>query len=184
MKKIIVTILALAILAMSLTACAERNNPDFHNVPTQTQGDFGPKGGTKGQQPRGQAPSGDKPANMPEKNGQAPTGDKSANVPGMNDNKPGENGSRMNAPVMIDFDAMVSKGIISQETCDKIKAYMEAHKPADLPEANGEKPADLPETNGEAPSEGEAPAMGGLLADLLKNGVISQAEYDAMVAAQ
>ena len=65
---------------------------------------------------------------------------------------------------------------------------MEAHKPADLPEMNGEKPSDLPEMNGQAPTgeqpvEGEAPAAGGLLADLLKDGVITQEEYDALTAA-
>ena len=39
---------------------------------------------------------------------------------------------------------------------------------------NGEKPVDLP--------EGQAPAEGGLLADLLKDGIITQAEYDALIA--
>ena len=129
-------------------------------------------------------------------NGQAPNGEKPTHLPEMNGQAPG----------MIDFDAMVTKGVISQETCDKIKAYMEAHKPADLPEMNGEnpaerpemngekpadlpemngeKPADLPEMNGEKPAESETPEHGGLLADLLKDGVITQTEYDALVAAQ
>ena len=116
---------------------------------------------------------------------------------------------------MIDFDAMVTRGIISQETCDRIKAYMEEHKPADLPqmngtqgtgmpemngekptdlpemngerpsdlpEMNGEKPANLPEMNGTQPAEGGAPVMGGLLADLLKDGIITQSEYDAILS--
>ncbi len=55
-------------------------------------------------------------------------------------------------PDRIDFDDMVSSGVISQETCDNIKAYMEEHKPADLPETDGQ----LPETDGQAP-DGEAP---------------------------
>lgn len=89
---------------------------------------------------------------------------------------------------------------------------MSEHKPAEMPEMNGqtphgEKPEGLPEINGEQPAEGqnppelpngekpesvpglngqasEAPAMGGLLKDLLAADVITQAEYDAFVAAQ
>ncbi len=135
-------------------------------------------------------------------------------------------------PDVIDFDDMVSKGVISQETCDKIKAYMEEHKPADLPEMDGqgpdgETPTDLPELpdmngqppqmsgqapdmggqppqmNGQAPSgnapadlpelpdmngefsemEGATSAKGGLLNDLLNNGIITQTEYDALIEA-
>ena len=171
------------------------------------------------------------------------------------------NGQRPSGPPdVIDFDDMVSKGVISQETCDKIKAYMEEHKPADLPEMDGqgpdgETPTDLPELpdmngqppqmsgqtpdmgsqppqmngqapdmggqppqmNGQAPSmggqppqmngqapSGDAPAdlpelpdmngefpemegatsdKGGLLNDLLNDGIITQAEYDALIEA-
>ena len=160
---------------------------------------------------------------------------------------PQMNGQRPSGPPdVIDFDDMVSKGVISQETCDKIKAYMEEHKPADLPEMDGqgpdgEAPTDLPELpdmngqppqmsgqapdmggqppqmNGQAPSmggqppqmngqalngdapaalpelpdmngefpemEGATSAKGGLLNDLLNNGIITQAEYDALIEA-
>ena len=97
---------------------------------------------------------------------------------------------------MIDFDAMVTKGVISQETCNKIKTYMEEHKPADMPD--GQPAANVPEMDGEKPVEGQtppekpdgerpadAPGMGGgLLADLLKDSIITQSEYDALIAAQ
>jgi hypothetical protein len=75
------------------------------------------------------------------------------------------------APKMIDFDAMVTSGVISQETRDSIQAYMDEHKP------EGEMPA--------APGEGETPAEGepSLLNDLLNAGIITQTEYDAMSAA-
>ena len=160
---------------------------------------------------------------------------------------PQMNGQRPSGPPdVIDFDDMVSKGVISQETCDKIKAYMEEHKPADLPEMDGqgpdgEAPTDLPELpdmngqppqmsgrapdmggqppqmngqtpdmgsqppqmNGQAPRgdapadlpelpdmngefpemEGATSAKGGLLNDLLNNGIITQAEYDALIEA-
>ena len=103
--------------------------------------------------------------------------------------KPPEEPPQMNGikpsgpPDMIDFDAMVKKGVISQETCDRIKSYMEEHKPSDLPEMNsqpsrmnGNAPSDrpeLPEMNGEGPA-------GGLLDDLLNSGIINQTEYDAL----
>ena len=174
---------------------------------------------------------------------------------------PQMNGQRPSGPPdVIDFDDMVSKGIISQETCEKIKAYMEEHKPVGLPEMDGqgpdgEAPTDLPELpdingqppqmsgqapdmggqppqmngqapdmggqppqmngqapsmdgrppqmNGQAPSgnapaalpelpdmngefsemEGATSAKGGLLNDLLNNGIITQAEYDALIEA-
>lgn len=132
---------------------------------------------------------------------------------------PHMNGQRPSGPPdVIDFDDMVSKGVISQETCDKIKAYMEEHKPADLPEMDGqgpdgEAPTDLPELpdmngqppqmngqalNGDAPAalpelpdmngefpemEGVTSAKGGLLNDLLNNGIITQAKYDALIEA-
>ena len=185
-------------------------------------------------------------------------------------NPPATDGQQINGqqpsgpPDRIDFDDMVSKGVISQETCDKIKAYMEENRPADLPGMDGQRPetggktpdgaapADLPELsdmngefletngqppqmngqppqmngqapsmggqppqmngqassigsqppqmNGQAPSgdapadlpelpdmngefpemEGAASAKGGLLNDLLNNGIITQAEYDAL----
>ena len=71
----------------------------------------------------------------------------------------------------------------------------DGEKPEGLPEMNGELPADgqtppelpdgekpegMPRMNGQAP---EAPAMGGLLAELLDAEVITQAEYDALVDA-
>ena len=103
---------------------------------------------------------------------------------------------------MIDFDVMVKNGVISQETCDEIKAYMEEHKPVNLPEMDGQVPEmdgqppkmngqppqmneQPPQMNDEAPSglpemNREHPANGGLLNDLLSNGIITQAEYDAL----
>ena len=90
---------------------------------------------------------------------------------------------------------MVKNGVISQETYDKIKAYMEENKPANLPEMDGQAPEmdgqppqmneQPPQMNGEVPSDlpemnGERPANGGLLNDLLSSGIITQAEYDAL----
>ena len=72
---------------------------------------------------------------------------------------------------------------------------MDGEKPSDLPEMNGQPPqmngqvpemnGQPPQMNGEAPSglpemNREHPANGGLLNDLLRNGIITQAEYDAL----
>ena len=89
-------------------------------------------------------------------------------------------------PVMIDFDAMVAKGVISKDTCGKIKVYMEEHKSADMPDS--QPPTNAPAVTEEKPDSekpADAPEMGGgLLADLLKDEIITQAEYDALIAAQ
>ena len=133
-----------------------------------------------------QAPTGEKPADAPEMSSgeqdQAPTGEKPADAPEMPSGEQGQapqgqaptgqlptDGQQ--TPKMIDFDAMVTSGIISQETRDAIQAYMDEHKP------EGEMPA--------APGEGETPAEGepSLLNDLLNAGIITQTEYDAMSAA-
>lgn len=71
---------------------------------------------------------------------------------------------------------------------------MEEHKPADAPETNGQAPemgGQAPEMNGNGPEMGgqapemddEKPAEGGLLNDLLNDGIITQEEYDAITEA-
>ena len=126
---------------------------------------------------QGQAPTGEKPEMPSGEQRQAPTGEKPANAPEM---PSGEHGQAptgqlptdgQQTPKMIDFDAMVTSGVISQETRDAIQAYMDEHKPeGGIPAAPGE---------GETPAEGEP----SLLDDLLNAGIITQAEYDAMSAA-
>ena len=77
------------------------------------------------------------------------------------------------APDMIDFDAMVTQGVITQETRDKIKTYMNDHTPqGESPQASGQT---VPTT---------ADAQGGLLAELLNAGVITEEEYAALIAAR
>lgn len=135
-----------------------------------------------------QMPGGEKPANAPE----MPSGEKPADAPEMpNGEKPADAPEMPNdeKPEMINFDDMVTSSVISQDTCDKIKAYMEAHKPADKPE-NGQMPAgnkngNPPEMNGQMPQmHNEAPERVDLLKELLDAEVITQEEYDALTAAQ
>jgi len=237
---VIMVIALLAMSAVALAdGNAQRGIPGGMPPQGQTGGPMmgGPNGGNRpdwqmpnGQTPSGEnpsgapeLPSGEKPADLPElPNGEKPadapelpSGEKPADLPELpNGEKPSgapelPNGEK---PVMIDFDAMVTKGVISQETCDKIKAYMAEHLPAGMPgmngqTPNGEKPEGMPEMNGEQPVDGqtppelpdgekpegmpgmnsqapEAPTMNGLLKELLDAEVITQAEYDALSAAQ
>ncbi len=217
MKKIIIIVCAAA-LVLSLSTIAYAANSDGTSQPETAQGEQIPS----------EAPqqNGGRPSNPPEMNGQRP--EMNGQPPEMNGQRPEMNGqpfemsggNPFGPQDMIDFDAMVKNGVISQETCDKIRAYMEEHKPSDFPEMNGqapqisgEAPSDLPEMNGQAPQingeapsdlpemnsqapqiNGEAPsdlpemngesrAEGGLLNDLLSNGIITQAEYDALKGA-
>ena len=194
-KVIIIAVVAALVLSLGVTAYAVNNNRT--SQPDTTQGEQFPA----------EAPQmdGEKPSDLPEMNGQPPqmNGEAPSGLPEMNGQPPQMNGQKpFGSPDMIDFDAMVKNGVISQETCDKIKAYMEEHKPVNLPEMDGQAPEmdgqppqmngqppqmneQPPQMNDEAPSglpemNREHPANGGLLNDLLSNGIITQAEYDAL----
>lgn len=191
-------IMALAILALAAVAYAEGNTQesttDIIQQSEQTQSGPMAGGPNEGNRPVGQPPQ------MPGTNGRNQQG-QPPQMPSGNQNGGQQNGQPPEipggeVPVMIEFDAMVAKGVISQDTCDKIKAYMEEHKPADMPDS--QPPANAPAVTEEKPSEdqtppekpdgekpADAPGMGGgLLADLLKDKIITQAEYDALIAAQ
>ena len=200
MKKILITILTVAMMTSAVAAIAD-GGPQGGPMGSPMGGQ--PPRMEQGQQPpekpdaAPEKPTGEKPADAPEEpedmtgerpempsgeQGQAPTGEKPADAPEMPSGEQGQapqgqaptgqqSTDGKQAPQMIDFDAMVTSGVISQETRDAIKAYMDEHKP------EGEMPT--------APVEGEAPAEGepSLLNDLLNAGIITQAEYDAMSAA-
>ena len=212
-KVIIIAVVAALVLSLGVTAYAVNNNRT--SQPDTTQGEQFPAEAPQmdGEKPsdlpemNGQPPqmSGEAPSGLPEMNGQPPqmNGEAPSGLPEMNGQPPQMNGEKpFGSPDMIDFDAMVKNGVISQETCDKIMAYMEEHKPVNLPEMDGQAPEmdgqppqmngqppqmneQPPQMNGEVPSNlskmnGERPANGGLLNDLLSNGIITQAEYDAL----
>ena len=201
-KVIIIAVVAALVLSLGVVAYAANNNRTSQPETTQSE------------QFSAEAPQmdGEKPSDLPEMGGQPPqmNGEAPSGLPEMNGQPPQMNGEKPSGhPDMIDFDAMVKNGVISQETCDKIKAYMEEHRPSELPEMNGQLPQtdgqapemggqppqmngqppqmneQPPQMNGEVPSNlpemnGERPANGGLLNDLLSNGIITQAEYDAL----
>ena len=170
MKKIISMILTIMILAVSAAAFAD-GNPRQQGLP----GGMPPQGGPMTGVPGGQPPSGEKPGDLPD----LPDGFEPGDMPDL----PGGVQPGGTAPDMIDFDAMVKEGVITQDTCDRIKAYMADHAPdGQQPGArpqDGGRPADPP-----AAKDGEVPAQGGLLTELLDAGVITQAEYDALNAAR
>ena len=197
MKKMFVLILTLAMLMSAMAAIAEDGQGGPMGGQPPTMGDSGPQNGQQppekpsgdqGQQPP-EKPSGDQGQQPPEK----PSGDQGQQAPQKGEQKwheqPAETGDdqgqqhaqtgdRKQRPGMVDFDAMVTKGVISQETRDNIKAYMDEHKPEGAP-AEGQT-----STDGQTPPEKPEGVGGGLLADLLDAGIITQAEYDAMIAAQ
>ena len=107
-KTIIIAVVAALVLSLGVTAYAANNNRTSQPETTQSE------------QFPAEAPrmDGEKPSDLPEMNGQPPQ---------MDGEKPAGH------PDMIDFDAMVKNGVISQETCDKIKAYLEEHRPSELP---------------------------------------------------
>ena len=80
------------------------------------------------------------------------------------------------APDAIDFDAMVQSGVISAETRERIRTYIDSET-ADA--STGATPAPA-----EKPGSGAPQASASLLDRLLAAGVITQAEYDALTAAQ
>ena len=176
-------------------------------APRQMQGDKGQQPPEKPSDDNGQQapekpgaapekPAGEKPADAPEEPEDL-TGDRPALLDDAQEQQAPEKPAEGQAPTdgqapsdaqhapgtdirMIDFDAMVTSGVISQETGEKIKAYMDAHKPEGAPTEGQQAP-----TDGQQPPEKPAGGqMPDLLSELLSEGVITQAEYDALTAAQ
>ncbi|MCR5089420.1 MAG: SHOCT domain-containing protein [Oscillospiraceae bacterium] len=190
MKKILAVVFAIAVM-MSLAATA-----------FAAGGPAGFSGQMPGNFQNGQGPMNGQP---PEMNGEAP--EMNGQPPEMNGEAPEMNGQPpFEAAGFIDFEAMVSDGVLSEDTYESILAYMEENKPEDLPEMNGQPPemnGEAPEMNGQPPMmngeapDGEAPedlperpemdgenaAFGGILEDLLNDGIITEEEYEALLAA-
>ena len=101
----------------------------------------------------------------------------------------------------IPFDKALEQGLIDQDTYDAVKAYMDAHKPAEASEADAqsgatapEKPEDgnVQEGAPEKPEEGTAPENvpekpegnmnSAILNELLEAGILTEAQVTAIEA--
>ena len=150
-RKIIVAILAIAVVATTaiVPAMAEGNIPQMNNGMTVTgRGGMGGRGGFGGQQGRGQ---------MPQDNNQQPQDGSCQQMPGrMGKGFKGGRGHRD----MMNLDALVQNGTLSQETRDAIAKYMTEKKQAE-----------------------QEDRMKSLLDELKDAGVITQEDCDAIEAA-
>ncbi len=141
------------------------------------------------QAPTSQTTDGEAPADLPaqpEQDSESPRMNSRPNdrPPMGNDRPPMENGPAFDDPQhFVDFEAMVNKGVITQDTLDQIRTYMKEHKPDGRFEpksdsASNEETAEDTSTESEAKAKASEPK--GLLEDLLQEGVITQAQYEAM----
>ena len=86
----------------------------------------------------------------------------------------------------LDLDSLVSEGLISQETCENIKAYMEAHKPEEGTTLPPDRPEETVSEDESLPNEPALPeeAPQGvpehLLQELLDAGIITESEFEVL----
>ena len=92
----------------------------------------------------------------------------------------------------IDFDALVTQGVITQETRDKIKTYMDKRDQPASADAGAASPDSAADATSGATQKGNQQTRKqkkassqntGLLVELLQAGIITQAEFDAITAA-
>ena len=120
-------------------------------------------------------------------------------MPGKGQQPPAMNGSNQNGQpgMRLDFEQLVKDGVIDQELCDKILNYMKEHAPqgqpgGSVPTEDSQSPV---QSDGNTPAEGSQPParpegvqgqQGGfeeqLLKDLLDNSIITQEQYDLLLA--
>ena len=80
----------------------------------------------------------------------------------------------------VSFEQLLKDGVITQETYDAIIAYIQKNAPA-APAASTDGTAPAAPADGTAPEA--APSENPVLSDLLKDGVITQEQYDAIINA-
>ena len=148
MKKLIASILTLTLLAMTFSAFAEESPQQSGAPQAQTQNETPDAVSSATQTPEERSGGSRLPdSKQPVGNGRN----------GGQQKHEQKNKSRQ----MRGFDALAAQGVISQETADRIRAYLKEQKLA-------EKPADFP----------------ALMQQLLDAEIISQSDYDALLAAR
>ena len=202
MKRMIVWILALVLAVSATGAFAEDTGTAGAAVQEQQEVQPAPSAQARGRrQQQGQLPGessrnkgGKKRTGVPGQpggaapaEGQAKGGSGAAG--GQRSQKQGKKSS--SATAAIDFDALLAQGVISQETRDRIKAYMDARDSAGTSDANAAE--DSTDTTAGATKKGgqqtkkqkKATAQNAsLLIELLQANIITQAEFDAITAIQ
>ena len=159
MKKLIALLmtLALVISALALPALAEETETTTDATTSATTTTA--KGGRGGMHGNGQN----------NQNGQQP---------------PAMNGGNQNGQpgMLLDFEQLVKDGVIDQELCEKILNYMKEHAPQGQP--GGAAPTE--DSQPPAQQDGVQGQQGGfeeqLLKDLLDNSIITQEQYDLLLA--
>ncbi len=196
MKKLLMILAVVSLMAVSIGAYAEGNSPmgSMGGQPPQMQGSPNSQA-PNGQEPRGQMPNdlgpwGEKPDSAPEK----PVGEKPSDAPDappdLNGEKPEMNGQGPNGQAphgqapgaphgKDDFESLLKSNVIDQTTYENIRKYMQENtspQPQDMPEkpANSETPANQPEET----MEDE------LLEKLRDAGILTEEQYSAILAAR
>ena len=168
-----------------------QNGPDnqqFPAMPGNDQNSQNDQNGQNGQNSR----NSQKPSGKPGKGRNGRNGINGQQPPAMNgSNQNGQPGMR------LDFEQLVKDGVIDQELCDKILNYMKEHAPqgqpgGSVPTEDSQSPV---QSDGNTPAEGSQPParpegvqgqQGGfeeqLLKDLLDNSIITQEQYDLLLA--
>ena len=210
MKKIFAILMTLTLLvsALALPALAEDSTPAVDQVASATA--KGGRGNQPGRMPGntqngqqsfgkgGQMPqmpgAGQDSQQVPQLPGAGQDSQQVPQLPGASRNgqqsfgKGGRHGGQSGGKMTGIFDQLLKDGVITQEIYDAIISYLNQQvQPAEVPAegtdtpAEGTEPPALPE--GEAPAEGEpAGPEARLLKQLLDSGVITQEQYDALLA--
>lgn len=209
MKKMLAILLTFSLLITAAAAFAEGTDDTQFQAPGMNEpGQFpgGERPDDMPEPPDGvrpddapEPPSGEKPDAAPEKPEDAPAtpddgqsdgessdrttekqGSQKPNGKKPSGGKPSAQKPSDQAPEMLDWDKLVTEGVISEETAAKVKAYMEENKPEDAAQKqDSEKPADPPKKQ-----DVEEPVNPNLeiVNQLLDAGVLTQEEADAVSA--
>ena len=128
----------------------------------------------------GNGRNGQKPSGKPGKGRNSRNGQNNQN----GQQPPAMNGSEQNCQpgMRLDFEQLVRDGVIDQELCEKILNYMKEHAPQD--QSGGTSPAE--DSESPAAPDSVQGQQGGfeeqLLKGLLDNSVITQEQYDLLLA--
>ena len=196
MKRMIVWILALVLTVGAMGAFAEDTGTAGAAVQEQQEVQPAPNTQARGRRQQQGRQSGESSRNKGGKKRTGVPGQPGGAAPAEGQAKGGQRSQKQgkkstSATAAIDFDALLAQGVISQETRDKIKAYMDARDSAGTSDANTAE--DSTDTTAGATQKGsrqtkkqkKATAQNAsLLIELLQAKIITQAEFDAITAIQ